>query len=252
MPIAAGKYQVCLEYHIKNCAGPCVGYQDEASYNATIRQVEQLLNGKTQELTALLRDEMKRLAGEMRYEAAAELRDQVAALEKYGERQKVVSQDFTDRDFFALALDRVDDIACGVFFKVREGKVVGRQHKYIRRLDDRTEAALMQAFVEHYYTESTFFPEEVLLSVEPDNPEPLEEYLRAERGKKVTLRIPERGDKAGLMRMVEANARLLLEEWKLAQAKREGERVPHAVQTLQRDLRLKHLPARIECFDIST
>jgi excinuclease ABC subunit C len=250
-PIAAGKYQPCLEYHIKKCAAPCVGYQSEANYNDTIAQIEQLLNGKTQALIALLQDEMKRQAAGLQFEEAAALRDQIAALETYSEKQKIVSQDFVDRDLFALAVDREEDIACGVLFKVREGKVVGRQHKYLRRIEARTGAELMQSFLEHYYTEATFFPDEVYLSEATAEPEPLEEFLRAQRGKKVALKVPERGDKAGLIRMVDANARLLLDEWKLQKAKQDEDRLPHAVKTLQRDLHLPALPRRIECFDIS-
>lgn len=250
-PIEAGKYQVCLEYHINKCAGPCVGYQSEEAYNSTIRQIEQLLNGHTRELISLLEDEMKRLAVEKKYEEAAALRDQVKAIKKYSAKQRMISQDFVDRDLFALVMDRELNAACGVLLKVREGKVIGRQHKYLRPIEDLEEADLMQSFVEHYYTEATFFPEEVLLTVMPSSPEPLEELLRDERGKKVILKVPERGDKAGLLRMVEANATLLLDEYRVQKEKQEEGRIPHAVKTLKEDLYLKELPRRIECFDIS-
>lgn len=250
-PIAAGKYDVCLEYHIKKCAGPCEGYQTEKEYNQTIAQIEKLLNGKTQALIELLQDEMKRLAAAMQFEEAAVMRDQIAALQKYSAKQKIISQDFVDRDLFALTLDHEAQVAVGVLFKVREGKVVGRQHKYMRQIAERGEAELLQTFVEYYYTETTFFPEEVLLATAIENPEPLEDLLSEARGKKVPIKIPQRGDKAGLMRMVEANADLLLGEWKVQQMKRGEERVPYAVKKLQEDLRLKHLPNRIECFDIS-
>ncbi len=250
-PIAAGRYQACLEYHIKKCAAPCVGYQSEADYDATIRQIEKLLNGHTQELIALLQDEMKRAAAALKFEEAAELRDRTEALKQYTERQKIVSGDFVDRDLFALCTSREDNVAVGVLFKVREGKVVGRQHKYLRRIEGRAEAELMQTWLEHYYTETTFFPEEVYLAVETADPEPLEAFLRQQRGKKVPVRVPQRGEKADLMRMVEANAHLLLGEWKLAQVKRGEERIPYALKKLQEDLRLPRLPRRIECFDIS-
>jgi len=250
-PIAAGKYEVCLQYHIKKCLAPCVGYQPAEDYDATVRQVEQLLNGKTQSLIALLKDEMKQQAAALHFEEAAAVRDRIHALQKYGEKQRIVSQDFVDRDFFALSVDRADDVACGVLFKVREGKVIGRQHKYLRRIEGRADEELMQTFLEDYYTETTFFPDEVFIASPCADPEPLEAYLREQRGKKMPLHMPERGDKAGLIRMVEANARLLLDEYKLALSKREEGRVPHAVVTLKRDLRLDHLPRRIECFDIS-
>lgn len=250
-PIAAGKYQVCLQYHIKKCEGPCVGLQAEADYDEAIRQVEQLLNGKTRALIEKLSEEMKAQAAALRFEEAAALRDRIQALENYTAKQKIVSQDFVDRDLFALAVDRAENAACGALFMVREGKVVGRRHKYLRRIEGRTDAELMQALLENHYTETTFFPDEVHLSTSCATPEPLAEYLRARRGKKVALHVPERGDKAGLIRMVEANARLLLEEWRRQKEQREEGRIPHVVHALRRDLRLKRLPRRIECFDVS-
>lgn len=250
-PIAAGKYQPCLEYHIQKCAAPCVGYQTEESYNETIRQIEKLLNGHTKELIGLLQDEMKRLAGALQFEEAAALRDQVRALEKYAEKQRVVSTDLVDRDVFALAVDAEEGVACGVLFKVREGKVIGRQHTYLRRIEGVPPGDLMQRLLESYYTEATFFPDEVLLSEAATDAEPLAEMLRAARGRQVAIRVPQRGDKAGLMRLAEANAQLLVDEWKLERAKRGEDRTPHAVRSLQADLRLPRLPRRMECFDIS-
>ena len=249
--IAAGKYQPCLEYHIKKCAAPCIGLQSEEAYNATIRQIEQLLNGKMQALIAQLRAEMQACAAALNFERAAELRDQVRLLSEHAERQKIISQDFADRDVFALAVDRTEGVACGVVFKVREGKVIGRHHQYLRRIEGQSDEALLQAFVEAYYTEAVFFPEEVLLSHALEEPSALEALLQKQRGQKVPLRVPQRGEKAGLVRLAEANAQLLLEEWRLAQQKRGEARIPEAVRALQEALRLPQLPRRIECFDVS-
>ncbi len=249
--IASGKYEPCLEFHIQKCAAPCVGNQSEASYNQTIVQVEKLLNGHTRELIDLLCDEMQRLADETKYEEAAQMRDRIRALEKYSRRQKVVSTEEVDRDLFALAVDREEDVACGVLFKVREGKVIGRLHRYMRRIEGSLDEALMQRFLESYYTETSFFPEEVLLGSDTAEPEPLEDILAQERGKKVPIKVPQRGPKAGLMKMVDTNAWMLLEEWKLQKMKRGEDRIPHAVKQLQKDLRLDALPRHIECFDIS-
>ncbi len=249
--IEAGKFEPCLDYHIQKCAAPCVGYETEAHYNSTIRQIEKLLNGKTKELIDLLKDEMKRLAADKQFEEAATYRDRIAALEAYSAKQKVVAEDGADRDLFALALDREEDVAIGVLLKMREGKIIGRRHKTLRPIEGIEEAELMQRLLEDHYAEATFFPDEVLLSHAPSEPGPLEEILRAGRGRKVDLRVPERGDKASLLRLVEANARLLLGEWKLQKAKTDEERVPRSVQALGRDLRLKKPPRRIECFDIS-
>ncbi len=249
--IATGKYDACLEFHIKKCAAPCIGIQSKAAYDQTIEQVEKLLNGHTRELIDLLQDEMERLSSEMKFEEAADMRDRIRALEKYSRRQKVVSSDELDRDLFALAVDREEDVACGVLFKVREGKVIGRQHKYIRRIEGTPDEALMQRFLEDYYTETTFFPEEVLLGSETEQPGPLADVLAQARGKKVPIKVPQRGPKASLMKMVDTNARMLVEEWKIQKVKRGEDRIPHAVKQLQKDLRMNDLPRRIECFDIS-
>lgn len=249
--IEAGKYQPCLDYHIQKCAAPCVGYESEAHYNSTIEQIKQLLNGKTDELVGLLKDEMVSLAAAKKFEEAAEYRDRIAALEKYAEKQKIVTDRDVDRDLFALATEREDDVAVGVLFKVREGKIIGRQHKVLRGIEGAEDADLMQRFVEDHYAAATFFPNEVYLAAPLAMPTAVEELLREARGRKVEVRVPQRGEKVDLMNMVEANARLLLGEWKLQKEKRDEDRIPRSVMSLQRDLRLKHPPRRIECFDIS-
>lgn len=250
-PIAAGKFEPCLEYHIKKCAAPCVGYQTEEDYNQSVQQIEKLLNGHTRDLIDKLEAQMSRAAVALQFERAAEIRDQISALKQYSARQKLVSKDFLDRDLFAMAVDRDSKVAVGVIFKVREGKVIGRQHKYLRRIEDLREAELMQTYLEHYYTEATFFPEEVLLSTETESSEFVEALLYKKRGKKVPVKVPQRGEKAELLRLVEANARLLIQEWNLQKMKRGEERIAYAVEALQQDLQLPRLPKRIESFDIS-
>ncbi len=250
-PIRARKYEVCLQFHIKKCDAPCVGLQSTESYASTIKQVEQLLNGKTSTLVALFKDEMKRMSQNMQFEEAAKLRDQVNALEKYSERQKVVAGDLADRDLFAIYTDREENAACGITFQMRDGKIVGRRTQYLTRIDESPEEELMQMVVERYYAESSFFPDEVVLSIACADLGPVEELLREKRGKKVTFIIPQRGDKAGLIGIVEKNAQLMLEEYKMARQKKNEGKVPHAVTKLKADLSLPRLPRRIECFDIS-
>lgn len=249
--IRAGKFRPCLDYHIQRCAAPCVGYQSEADYDATIRQIEKLLEGRTKELVELLRDEMMRLAAERRFEAAAAYRDRIRAIEKYAERQKVVAEDEADRDLFALAVDREADAAIGVALVMREGKLVGRRHKLLRPVEGLSEAALMQRLLEDHYAEATFFPDEVVAAVAPEEPDALEALLRERRGRAVPIVVPAHDDRAGLLRMAEANAELLLGEWKLQRAKAGEDRVPRSVRALERDLRLPRPPRRIECFDVS-
>ncbi|PEN14754.1 excinuclease ABC subunit C [Longibacter salinarum] len=255
-PIEAGKYDVCLQYHIDNCKGPCVGEQSHEDYMQTIDQVEKLLNGHTQELIDLLDDEMEKQSSKLNFEEAARLRDQISALEKYSQRQKIVSQDNADRDVFALHVDREEGVGCAVKFTVREGKMIGRRHTYVRRIEGRSEEEILLSFVEKYYTEANFFPDEVLLSVDPnDHPaqdtHALEQLLQREKGKQVVVKVPQRGDKASLIRMAKSNAKLLVGEWKTQQMKRERDRIPEAVKSLKKNLQMEALPRRIDGIDIS-
>ena len=250
-PIRAGKYQSCLEYHIKKCAAPCVGYQSRESYDKTIAQIERMLNGHTTALVRTLKDAMRHAAAAMQFEEAAALRNQISAVLKYSERQKIVTTEDADRDLFALATSREDNVAASVLFKVREGKMVGRRQKILRRIEGRSDGELMQTAVEDYYTEASFFPDEVYLSTALADEAPVADFLHGLRGRNVPIKVPQRGEKAALMRMIEANARLLVGEWQVQQLKRGEDRIPYAVKALQSDLKLQHLPRRIECFDIS-
>ena len=254
--IEAGKYDVCLQHHIDNCKGPCEGLQSEADYMDTIDQVEKLLNGQTQELIDLLEDEMETQSEQLNFEEAARLRDQIDALEKYSQQQKVVSQDFADRDVFALHVDREEGIGCGVLFQVREGKLIGKRHTYLRRIEGRTDEELILSFVESYYADANFVPEEVLLSHDPNahpaqDTHALEELLRREQGRQVPIRVPQQGEKASLTRMAASNAKLLVGEWKTQQMKRERDRIPEAVKSLKEELRMDGLPRRVDGIDVS-
>jgi excinuclease ABC subunit C len=254
--IEDGKYDVCLQYHIDNCKAPCVGKQSEADYMETIEQVEKLLNGQTQALIDLLEDEMHEQSDRKNFEEAARLRDQIQALKKYSQKQKVVSQDFADRDVFALHLDREEGMGCGVLFQVREGKMIGKRHKYLKRITGRTDEELMLSFVENYYAEANFYPEEVLLSHDPNehpaqDTHALEELLRQEKGRQVPINVPQQGDKASLTRMAKSNAKLLVGEWKTQQMKRERDRIPESVKALKGELRMDELPRRIDGIDVS-
>ena len=254
--IEAGKYDVCLQHHIDNCKAPCVGKQSEADYRETIEQVKKLLNGQTQTLIDLLKDEMREQSDRHNFEDAARLRDQIKALKKYSQDQKIVSQDFADRDVFALHVDREEGIACGVLFQVREGKMIGKRHKYIRPIEGREDEELALSFVENYYADAHFVPEEVLLSHDPnDHPaqdtHALEALLRQAQGRQVPIRVPQQGDKASLVNMAQSNAKLLVGEWKTQQMKRERDRIPESVKALKGELGMDDLPRRIDGIDVS-
>ena len=254
--IQAGKYDVCLQHHIDNCKAPCVGKQSEEDYQETIEQVKKLLNGQTQSLIDLLKDEMQAQSDRHNFEEAARLRDQIKALKDYSQQQKVVSQDFADRDVFSLHVERDEDIGCGVLFQVREGKMIGKRHKFLRSVEGRTDAELMLSLVENYYADANFYPEEVLLSHDPnDHPaqdtHALAELLRREQGQKVPIKVPQRGEKASLVRMAASNAKLQVGEWKTQQMKRERNRIPESVKALGEALNMDAPPRRVDGIDVS-
>lgn len=249
--IQSGKYKACLQFYIKKCAAPCVGLQDSESYQSHIDYIISLLNGKVKPVVALLKAEMQMAAQDKRFEYAAEIRDRIKQLEAFDAKQKIVVTDQIDRDIFAFATDELIDTACGVVFKVRDGKIIGRQHHFIKPIADLQSSELIQLFAERYYAEAQFFPDEIFLPETPHDVELLTDFLAQEKGKKVQIVTPQRGDKADLVKMTEANARLLLDEYKLGLMKREADFIPKTLQQLQKDLQLPRLPRRIECFDIS-
>jgi excinuclease ABC subunit C len=254
--ITAKKFKVCLDYHIKKCQGPCEALQTETDYDAMIAEIKRLLNGKTRDVMRSIEARMKDYAKNLKFEQASTLKRQLDALERYSSRQKVLSTDLIDRDIFAAVQDAGD--ACGVVFKVRDGKLLGSQHFYFANSDDAETADLIGRLMEKYYLETTdIMPDEIFAPVEPSNKEFLESLLQKRlrelnETKSVDIIIPQIGDKAKLVAMCRANAVHLLSEYRIQKQKR-GEllSIPASVSSLQRDLRLKDLPRRIECFDNS-
>ena len=246
--IARKKVKLCLDYHIKKCEGPCEGMVSAERYNAMIEQAGTLLKGKTETLSALLREEMEALAGQRKFEEAAVIRDRIRGLQAYAERQKAVDLDARDRDIMAYAAE--NDDACGVIFKVREGKMIGRQHYYMNSVEGKEAPEILATMVQQHYLEAQDIPQEVLLSAEPDEAPAVEEWLTRRRGSPVSVRVPEGGEEAKLVALTRTNAQFLLDELKVQRLKR-ADSIPYGVASLQKDLRLEVLPRRIECFDIS-
>ncbi|MBK8912326.1 MAG: excinuclease ABC subunit C [Chlorobi bacterium] len=248
--IAAGKFKVCLDFHIGKCQGPCEGLVSQADYREMIRQVMQVLNGKTRELERTLELDMGHLAEAMRFEEAAAMRNRLQKLREYSGKQKVVSEDLTDRDIIACVAE--DDDACAVIFRVRDGRMVGRQHHYLSGVLQMPQPEILRNVIERHYSTAESIPEELLLPIElEDDGELIERFLTDRRAEgKVRLAVPKIGDKQKLVAMAQTNAKFLLDELKLQRMKR-SDMVPRPVQSLQRDLGLKKPPRRIECFDNS-
>jgi excinuclease ABC subunit C len=248
--ISAGRFKVCLDYHIGKCEGPCEGLASQARYREMIDQVRQVLNGKTRGLERVLEDEMGFLAEKMRFEEAASTRNRLQKLREFSARQKIVLDEPVDRDVVAFAAE--DDDACAVILKVRDGKLVGKQHHYFSGVLQLPPETILTNILEKHYLATEDVPEEVLLPIEPgDDDELLERFLSDRRGEgRVRISVPKIGDKQKVVAMAQTNAKFLLDELKLQRMKR-SDMVPRPVQSLQRDLGLKSVPRRIECFDNS-
>ncbi|MGA9406091.1 MAG: excinuclease ABC subunit UvrC [Bacteroidota bacterium] len=242
------KTRVCLDYHIKKCEGPCEGLVSQERYNQMIDHVAQVLLGKSTSVIESLDIQMKSAAAELKFEDAAVFRNRMRELEVYSSKQKIVDIELHDRDIIAVAAE--GDDACGVIFKIREGKVLGRQHYYVSKVEGMSESEVIEALVQRYYLESNDVPPEVVLSSSIESGDAAKEWLTRQRGKPVDVVVPVDGEIARLVSMCSKNAKYLLDELKLQKMKRE-DFIPHAVQSLQRDLHLKNPPRRIECFDIS-
>jgi excinuclease ABC subunit C len=242
------KARVCLDYHIKKCDGPCEGLIGESTYNAMINRVAELLQGRTEAMIDEFRRHMERASDERRFEDAAEYRDKMRALEVYSEHQKVEGAEQTERDAFVVSID--GDDACGVVFKIREGKLVGRQHYYFDNAAGGTEPELLGKLIESFYLGDTYIPSEIMVPGEVENEPVIGKWLSGRATGSVRVVRPADAKEEKLVRMFALNAKYLLDEMKL-QRKKRGEFIPKSLQALQKDLRLQYPPLRIECFDVS-
>jgi len=257
--IAAGKFRICLDYHIGKCKGPCEGLQSKEEYREMIDEITRLLKGRTSGLIRSLTEKMHSHAVELRFEAAAEIRSQLESLKRYAERQKVVSLDGADRDVLAVASGEED--ACAVVFKIREGKLLGSQRIYMNNTGGESETELLAKAAENYYLETVdTMPDELLLHyhLARENEEALKKLVTGKKitggGRKTPIRIvvPQIGEKAHLLDMCRSNAHHHLEEYLIQKQKRgEAAREPASLRMLGELLHLPALPQRIECFDNS-
>jgi excinuclease ABC subunit C len=246
--VTEDKWKVCLDFHIKKCAGPCENLQSKQEYNQNIKFARQILSGKTRELEHELEKMMMDYSEKMEFEKAAEIRNRLESLRIFTSKQKIISPDMKDRDVFGLA--RVEETACVLILKIRDGKLIGKRHYLITSAHEQTDAAILGRSMERWYLESDFIPDEIFLAEEPEDVEYLAGFLGEQKGKNVHIHIPKIGDKKKLTDMASTNAKFIIMEHSQAMEKRE-QVVPRAVLSLQRDLRLKHPPRRIECFDNS-
>lgn len=253
LPRDCGKDRPCLYYHMKQCMGPCRGNVGQDIYKENIKKVIRFLNGDFQETIDQLTDKMMAASEEMRFEDAAEYRDLIQSIRKIGERQKITAYGEEDRDIIAVAMDesldlREQDAVVQVFF-MRSGRMIGRDHFYLRVARGDTRSQVLSSFMKQFYAGTPFIPREIMLQSEIEDKEIIEEWLSSRRKQKVHILVPKKGTKEKLIELAWENASMVLDKDR-ERIKREEGRTIGAVHEVEEWLGLNGIN-RMEAFDIS-
>ncbi len=247
LPRDIGKERPCLYYHIKQCKAPCQGYVSKEEYREQIDGVLDFLNGEYKKLLKELEQKMMEASEELRFEEAGEYRDLIESIKKIGERQKITGSQGEDKDVIAMASDE-EDAVVQVFF-VRDGKMIGRDHFYLRIAADTSPGQVLLNFVKQFYAGTPFIPRELILQEEIEEIPVLEEWLSEKRGQKVYIRVPKKGTKEKLVELAGKNAQMVLSQDK-EKLKREEGRTIGAMKEIGTLLGLEQI-SRVESYDIS-
>ena len=253
LPRDCGKDRPCLYYHMKQCMGPCRGNVGQDIYKENIKKVIRFLNGDFQETIDQLTDKMMAASEEMRFEDAAEYRDLIQSIRKIGERQKITAYGEEDRDIIAVAMDesldlREQDAVVQVFF-MRSGRMIGRDHFYLRVARGDTRSQVLSSFMKQFYAGTPFIPREIMLQSEIEDKEIIEEWLSSRRKQQVHILVPKKGTKEKLIELAWENASMVLDKDR-ERIKREEGRTIGAVHEVEEWLGLNGIN-RMEAFDIS-
>jgi excinuclease ABC subunit C len=242
--------RACLYYDIKLCTAPCIGAINQEDYRQIIDDLCKFLEGRTDPVVKRLSKEMEKAAKELRYEKAAAIRDQLQAIDKVVERQKVVSSDQTDSDVIAMA--RADGETCVQVFFIRSGKLIGREYFVLEGTEEEEDQEVLSEFVKQFYSQAAFVPQKVLLPNELEEAQIISQWLNNRRtGEKVEITVPHKELNKDLVEMAAENAvetlNALRTRWEADKNRQTG-----ALTELQEALNLSEPPSRIECYDIST
>ena len=235
------KDRPCLNYHIKKCLAPCMGYISKEEYRQQIEQVVELLEGKTDRIRKQLEGEMKEAAEKQNYEKAAELRDRIIAIERVSEKQKVSNLPENNIDVIGIARNEVD--VCLEIFFIRNSKMIGREHYFLKELQDEEDKEILTSFIKQYYLDNPLIPSKIMIREELEEQEVLEIWLTNQVDRKVEIKAPQKGEKLRLVEMAEKNAKITLEN-------KDKEKYS-IIQEIKEVLALEKMPRKIECFDIS-
>lgn len=242
------RYRLCLQYYIGRCLGPCAAKATPEEYRQMIDQVCLFLEGRQDRIIPGLEARMQEAAQALEFERAARLRDQVRALERVVEHQKVVAAGEDDQDVVAFA--RFAETVCAQVFYVRGGKLIGRDHFMLETPEQTGDSEVMASFVQQFYERAPNVPPSVTLQHPVEDAGLLEKWLGERRGSRVRLVVPQRGDRKRLVEMAAENAALVLQEVR-SQADRRAAEKERALGVLRDVLGLERVPRRIEAFDIS-
>ncbi len=247
LPRDIGKDRPCLNYHINQCQAPCQGYISPDEYQKQFKQAIRLIEGDTSDVLPMLQEKMEQAAEDMAFEEAAGYRDLIESVKKMAVRQKVNDFGGVDRDIIAMARSAKEAVI-QVFF-VREGRLIGRDHFHMDGVEDEAPGDLLQSFVKQFYAGTPFIPRELMLEYEMTDADLISRWLTERRGSKVSLLIPQRGNKERLVELAHKNAELVLSQ-DMEKIRREEERTTGAMQEISGWLGLSGI-RRIESYDIS-
>lgn len=239
----------CLNMHIKKCVGPCTGNISKEEYNEMVEDIIMFLSGKEETLIEILKEKMNKCAMEFNFEEAAIYRDKIRSLEEMMQKQKIDAT-ASDLNQDVIAMARAHDEACVQVFFVRNGKIVGREHFILVGVMDSSRTSILGSFVKQFYMEQEYIPRELIIEDEIEDSFILEEWLSTKKGQKVTIRVPQKGEKKNLVDMVRKNAMEYLEKFS-DMNKLKYEKSLGALEQLKDLLGLEEMPKRIESFDIS-
>ncbi|HIQ05529.1 MAG TPA: excinuclease ABC subunit UvrC, partial [Anaerolineae bacterium] len=248
-PITGKDSRPCLYYHLKRCAGPCIGAVSQEEYREIIQGLADFLEGHAEKVIAELRARMQKAADELQFERAALYRDQIRAAEFIAARQQTVGSSLVDQDVIAFA--REDRDTCVQVFFVRNGKLIGREFFLLEGVGEEKEAEIMSSFLKQFYDEAAFVPSEILLPIQADEVQIIESWLWHKSGQRVTLQVPQNAPPRRLVKMAAENALETLNALR-SQWQADTNQQLEALVQLQEALGLESPPARIECYDIST
>ena len=237
----------CLRFHMGHCLAPCVGNVSEAEYAGRVAQARAFLQGRVEEVVASLDGEMRDAAERLEFERAAKVRDRAQAIQRVTGYDSDIARDpGQDLDFLGLAV--AGSYAAVQIFQMRRGRVVGRDARFLTHAEEAPEAEILERFMADYYRQASYVPPLVLVPTLPMDRETWETFLAERAGRRVELRLPQRGDKVDLVEMAGRNARTAVDA-ELAKLERRGE--APGIKELMQLLSLREPPWRIEGYDIS-